>query len=132
MEGMINATDTAPGNDEIEALARAAIDRLPDAFKAEAAKVALRVEDFASDAMLSDLEIPDPFSLTGLYEGVPLTEKIGAGPTNPARRDLAFSPPNSGRMDRTGRCRLGVTCDACLRSRTCPSFRLVGRRYRFD
>lgn len=84
MEGMINATDTAPGNDEIEALARAAIDRLPDAFKAEAARVALRVEDFASDAMLSDLEIPDPFSLTGLYEGVPLTEKsVLDQPTQP-------------------------------------------------
>ncbi|MBT8459004.1 MAG: metallopeptidase family protein [Boseongicola sp.] len=72
---MIDASDMPPGNDKIEAMARAAIAELPEAFRAEAEKVVLRVEDFASDGMLNDLEIPDPFALTGLYEGVPLTEK---------------------------------------------------------
>lgn len=75
MEGMSDATDTPPDNGQIEAHARAAMAALPDAFRVEAAKVVLRVEDLASETMLSDLEIPDPFALTGLYEGVPLTEK---------------------------------------------------------
>ncbi|NNJ69124.1 MAG: metallopeptidase family protein [Boseongicola sp.] len=72
---MSDRNETPPGIAEIEALARAAMAALPEIFRAEAEKVVLRVEDFASDAMLRDLEIADPFALTGLYEGVPLTEK---------------------------------------------------------
>lgn len=65
----------APDAGEIEDMARAAIAALPEAYRAAAAAVALRVEDFASDEMLDDLGIDDVFELTGLYDGVPLTEK---------------------------------------------------------
>lgn len=64
-----------PGAEEIAALARAAIAALPAPFRAAAAEVALRIEDFASDDLLDEMGIEDPFGLTGLYEGVPLTEK---------------------------------------------------------
>ena len=65
----------APDAGEIEEMARAAIAGLPEAYRAAATAVALRVEDFASDEMLDDLGIDDVFELTGLYDGVPLTEK---------------------------------------------------------
>ena len=65
----------APDAGEIEDMARAAIAALPEAYRAAAAAVALRVEEFASDDMLDDLGIDDAFELTGLYDGVPLTEK---------------------------------------------------------
>lgn len=64
-----------PGEAEIEALARAAIAALPAPFRAAAGAILLRIEDFADEATLDDLGIADPFELTGLYEGVPLTEK---------------------------------------------------------
>ncbi len=66
---------TAPDAGEIEGMARAAIDALPEAYRAAAREVALRVEDFAPDAMLDEMRIEDPFELTGLYDGIPLTEK---------------------------------------------------------
>ncbi|MBW6505976.1 MAG: metallopeptidase family protein [Rhodobacteraceae bacterium] len=66
---------SAPGLDEIETLAEAARAALPEAFAALAASIVLRVEDFASDAMLDEMQIDDGFELTGLYEGIPLTEK---------------------------------------------------------
>lgn len=66
---------TAPDLGEIEALARATIESLPDAFRDAARQVILRVEEFASADVLKDLGIDDPFELTGLYEGVPLTQK---------------------------------------------------------
>ena len=75
MEGMGDHNDLPPDRSESEALARAARAALPAAFKAEAEKVVLQIEDLASDAMLTDLDIADPFTLTGLYDGVPLTEK---------------------------------------------------------
>ena len=78
-----NETD-APGAEAIEALALAAIEALPEAFRGPAAAVVLRVEDFASDEMLADVGLEDPFELTGLYDGVPLTEKsISDQPVQP-------------------------------------------------
>jgi predicted Zn-dependent protease with MMP-like domain len=64
-----------PDAADIEALALSARDALPPEFRQAALQVALRIEDFASDDMLDELGIDDPFSLTGLYEGTPLTEK---------------------------------------------------------
>ena len=58
-----------------EAMAEAARAALPAPYADLAAGVALRVEDFADDAMLEALEIDNPLDLTGLYEGIPLTEK---------------------------------------------------------
>ena len=65
----------APSAGEIEEIARAALTALPPEFAPHAADVALRVEEFADDAMLDELEIDDPFDLTGLYDGIPMTEK---------------------------------------------------------
>ncbi len=48
------------------------------------AGLAIRVEDFADDEMLEDLGIEDPFELTGLYDGSPLTERsVFDQPTRP-------------------------------------------------
>lgn len=66
---------TAPDAADIEAMALAAVEALPEAFRAPARAVALRIEDFASDEMLDGMGIQDPFELTGLYDGIPLTEK---------------------------------------------------------
>lgn len=65
----------APSLDDIHALAEQARAALPPPMRAAVADVALRVEDFASDAQLRDLGITDPFDLTGLYDGIPLTER---------------------------------------------------------
>lgn len=59
----------------IERLALEAIAALPDPWRTAATAVALRVEEMPSDEMLDELGIEDPFELTGLYDGIPLTEK---------------------------------------------------------
>ncbi len=66
---------TAPSLGEIQALAEAARLRLPDAFRPAARSVAIRVEDYAWDELLDELGIDDPFGLSGLYDGIPLTQK---------------------------------------------------------
>ncbi len=66
---------TAPDVALIEAMARRTIDGLPAEFAGLAQQVAVRVEEFASDEFLDELEIDDPLELTGLYEGIPLTQK---------------------------------------------------------
>ena len=65
----------APDNDLIRQLASDAITTLPAPFRAAAALVALRVEDFADPELLETLRIEDPYELTGLYDGTPIPEK---------------------------------------------------------
>lgn len=73
-------TAEAPDAALIEEMAREAIAALPPEFAGPAAQVVLRVEDFAAEDVLEELEIDDPLDLTGLYDGVPMTEKSASEP----------------------------------------------------
>jgi predicted Zn-dependent protease with MMP-like domain len=76
MERRIDCTDwTAPGLGEIEALADAALMLLPQPYQSAARDLVIRIEDFAPRRILLDMGVEDPFELTGLYDGIPLTEK---------------------------------------------------------
>ena len=55
-----------------------AVSTLPKPFREPATHVRLRIEDFADDDMLEALGVDDAFDLTGLYDGIPLTEKSTA------------------------------------------------------
>jgi len=70
----------APSLDDIEALARQAWDAMPAGFRQLAAGIMFRVEDLAEEEVLADLGIDDPFELTGLYQGVDLTQQSIADP----------------------------------------------------
>lgn len=70
----------APSLDEIEAMARGVMGRLPDSFAPHARDVVLKVEDLADDDVLDELQIDDALELTGLYDGIPLTEKSVSEP----------------------------------------------------
>jgi predicted Zn-dependent protease with MMP-like domain len=75
------APDTiAPDAAFLQELALAAIDSLPEPYARAARAIALRIEDFAAEEILISLGIPDPYDLTGLYDGVPLTEKSFSDP----------------------------------------------------
>lgn len=65
----------SPSAAEIEAIARGALETLPEPFCDHLADVVLQVEEFADRETLDAMGIEDPFDLTGLYEGIPLTER---------------------------------------------------------
>lgn len=71
----MDAADTAPTLDQIEAIARDALAKLPEGFRAHLGDVVLIVEDFADDETLASLGIESPFDLTGIYHGRPVGEK---------------------------------------------------------
>lgn len=66
---------TAPSLALIEQLAHEAISTLPLQFRDLATRIRLRVEDFAEEEMVEELGLDDAFELTGLYDGIPLTER---------------------------------------------------------
>ncbi len=90
---MMRTFGTAPNLDDIEAMARAALKRLPKAFLRHLDGVRLVVEDFADEETLGHAGIADPFDLTGIYEGVPVGEKhLALNGVMPDRIRLFRSP----------------------------------------
>jgi predicted Zn-dependent protease with MMP-like domain len=68
-------TDFPPSLDDLDRLAREAWTAMPESFRALAGDVLIRIEEFADEDVLADLGIEDPFELTGLYQGVDLTQR---------------------------------------------------------
>jgi predicted Zn-dependent protease with MMP-like domain len=65
---------------EMEAMARRTIEALPAEFAKGAQDIVLRVEDWPEPDMLGELGLEDALELTGLYDGIPMTEKSFADP----------------------------------------------------
>lgn len=66
---------SAAGAATFDALARAAVEDLPEPFRRAAREIAIRIEEMPPPDILRDMGMTDPLELTGLYEGIPLTEK---------------------------------------------------------
>jgi predicted Zn-dependent protease with MMP-like domain len=72
-------SDIAPGLADFDEMAAIAFAELPGLFRERCAGLIVRVADFADEELLAELGIEDPFELTGLYDGVALTDKsLGA------------------------------------------------------
>lgn len=69
---------TAPSLGYLEQLAHETISTLPLPFREPATLIRLRVEDFPEADVVEEMGLNDPFELTGLYSGIPLTEKSTA------------------------------------------------------
>ena len=76
----IGRMERAPDIDQFAALAEAAWERLPQAFRTASGPIVIRVLDFAEPDILADMGIEDPFELTGLYHGVDLTRASVSDP----------------------------------------------------
>jgi len=69
------AQKRAPDLAQIEALAAAAWQRLPEEFRRLCRDLVIRVEDFPTEEVLRELRLESPFELLGLYHGVSLDRK---------------------------------------------------------
>ena len=83
----------APSLDDFAALAEAAFAALPQKFRGLAGEVVIRVDDFASDDVLDELGIEDPFELTGLYQGVDLSRRSVFDPSPEPSRVFLYRRP---------------------------------------
>ena len=82
-----------PTAEEIEAIARDAMARLPEPFAAHLDHVVLQVDEYADDALLAEMEIENPLDLTGVYEGIPIgVRSVETSGTLPDRIRLFRQP----------------------------------------
>ena len=83
----------APSLDDFAALADEAFKALPQPFKRMAGDVRMTVEDFGAEEVLDQLAIADPFELTGLYQGVNLTDRSVLDPIPHLSQVLLYRRP---------------------------------------
>ena len=67
------AYTTPPSQDDMLAMAEAALAAMPQALAAQVKGIAILIEDEADDATLAEMGIEHPWELTGLYQGHPMT-----------------------------------------------------------
>mgnify|MGYP003668339276 CR=1 FL=1 len=78
---------TAPSLDDIEGIARAAFDTLPETFRSLVGGIVFRIDDFPDPDTEREMGLQSPFDLLGLYSGVPVGEKDAGMQTAP---DMIF------------------------------------------
>jgi acetylglutamate kinase len=66
---------TPPSAEDIVELAERALAALPEELRKLVQGVAILVEDAADDATLEAMGLESPWELTGLYKGIPLTQR---------------------------------------------------------
>lgn len=72
---MARRFDHPPSAEEIEAIARDAMQKLPEPFAGHLRHVVLQIDEYADDALLAEMGIDHPLDLTGVYEGIPVNQR---------------------------------------------------------
>lgn len=91
-----------PDRAVFERLADAALRRMPAKFRDQLAEIALQVAEFATPEQLESVGLDDKWSLSGLYEGVPITRKSLWHPAEMPPRIWLFRQPLLAEWEETG------------------------------
>jgi predicted Zn-dependent protease with MMP-like domain len=74
------AYTTPPTEEDIRAMAEVALAAMPERLACHVRGVAILVEEVADDETLDDMGIESPWDLTGLYRGIPMTQRSVSNP----------------------------------------------------
>jgi len=74
------AYTTPPTEEDIRAMAEAALAAMPEQLARHVRGIAILVEEVADDDTLDDMGIESPWDLTGLYRGIPMTQRSVSNP----------------------------------------------------
>lgn len=83
----------SPNLETFREMAEAAWARLPETYRKAAGRVVLHIEDIATDEVLHEMGIPHPMQLSGLYQGVPLTQDSISFPYPDSARIFLYRKP---------------------------------------
>jgi predicted Zn-dependent protease with MMP-like domain len=67
--------------DEMEVIAADALRRLPEGFQALCEGVIIRIDDFPSDDVISQMRLDSEFDILGLFQGIGLPFRSESAPT---------------------------------------------------
>lgn len=70
-----------PSLEQMEAIAKAALDSLPEEFRRNVDGVPLRVEEFPDEETEREMGLESPFDILGLYRGSAIAARDGSSPS---------------------------------------------------
>src|SRR3982751_5181621 len=83
----------SPSDDDIEAIARATLARLPSPFRESLGEIVLHIQPVAEPATARSVGLRHPMQLSGLYEGISLNhQSVSHSGTLPERITLYSRP----------------------------------------
>jgi len=86
----IDAFGVPPSIEDIAAMAERALAGIPPHLLAHASDVGVTVEDRADDETLKEMELDSPWDLSGLYRGLPLTQRSVLDPARQPDRIFLY------------------------------------------
>lgn len=86
-------SSTAPTLADIEEIARAAYETIPNALRQHVTDVVIHVMDFPDDGVCRAMGLQSPFDLLGLYQGVPIGDKDSGGTPQDVDRIFLYRRP---------------------------------------
>ena len=90
---MARRFDHPPSAEEIELIARREMQALPEPFASHLTHVVLQVDEYAERSLLAEMGIDHPLELTGVYEGIPISQRsVETSGTLPDRIRLFRQP----------------------------------------
>ena len=101
----------APTSEDIEALARAALEDIPEDLRRRVHGIAILVEEFPDTETEKAMGLESPFELLGLYQGVSLDQKSVADSPEDVDRIFLYRRPL---LDYW--CETGETLEAIVRN----------------
>jgi acetylglutamate kinase len=87
------AYTTPPTEEDMLAMAEAALEALPERLSKHCEGLAILVEDLADEETLEALGLENPWELTGLYRGIPMTERSVSDPVRLPDTVLLYRDP---------------------------------------
>ncbi len=90
---MKDGSSRPPDLGDLEEIARIAFRALPAEMRRLVRDVTFHVEDFPDPQTMREMELETPFDILGLYSGVPLDQRIGAGPPGDVDRIFLYRRP---------------------------------------
>lgn len=85
--------NTPPGLDDLVEMAEHALAAIPAPLRDLVRGTAILVEDVPDDETLQEMGLDSPWELTGLYQGVPLTQKSTGDISREPDRILLYREP---------------------------------------
>jgi predicted Zn-dependent protease with MMP-like domain len=81
---IIMSFSVPPSLDDVEVMAKAILATLPEEFSEHIENIAIRVEDFADEAIQQEMDVEDPYELLALYRS---GSQIAPGVTKKSAND---------------------------------------------
>ena len=95
--------NTPPGLDDLVEMAEHALAAIPQPLRDMVRGTAILVEDVPDDETLQEMGLESPWELTGLYQGVPLTQKSAGDVPREPDRILLYAHDGEALLDEINR-----------------------------